>query len=306
MPHDSAYERHTITIPVEDSFCTAWLYLPSGVDRPPVVVLGHGMGCTREMRLDAYAERFASRGIASIAFTYRNFGDSGGKHRQDLDVRGQLRDWEAVLAHAQTREDLDGNRIAIWGTSFGGGHAITIASRHPELAAAISQCPFTDGLLTAAHATPRDSLPLMARVVLDLAANAVRRDPVCVPFAAAPGEVALMSAPDALSGYQSLVPEGGTFVNRTPARALLRIVRYRPGRKAKRVQVPILFCVSSTDSVAPAGPTLKYARQAPRGLVKTYEAGHFDFYTGEPFEELVADQTDFLVDHLVPQTQVGA
>jgi pimeloyl-ACP methyl ester carboxylesterase len=142
-------ERHTISIPVGDSFCTAWLHLPTGVQRPPVVVMGHGMGATREMRLDAYAERFAARGIASIAFTYRNFGDSGGTHRQELNVKDQLRDWEEVLAHARGRDDVDTSRIAVWGTSFGGGHAITIASRHPDLAAAVAQCPFTDGLLTA-------------------------------------------------------------------------------------------------------------------------------------------------------------
>lgn len=121
MSRNTSYQRHTISIPVGDSFCTAWLHLPTGVQRPPVVVMGHGMGATREMRLNAYAERFAARGIASIAFTYRNFGDSGGAHRQELNVKDQLLDWEEVLAYARSREDVDGSRIAIWGTSFGGG-----------------------------------------------------------------------------------------------------------------------------------------------------------------------------------------
>ena len=29
-----------------------------------------------------------------------------------------------------------------------------------------------------------------------------------------------------------------------------------------------------------------------------YDAGHFAFYIGEAFEQLVADQTEFLVRHL--------
>lgn len=303
--HTTTYHRQTITIPVGDSFCTAWLHLPSGLQRPPVVVMGHGMGATREMRLDAYAERFAARGIASVAFTYRNFGDSGGTDRQELKVQGQLEDWEEVLAHARNRDDVDGSRIAIWGTSFGGGHAITIASRHPELAAAVAQCPFTDGLLTALRTSPRESLRLQGRLIRDLLATAARREPVCLPFAGAPGDVAIMTAPDALPGYQSLVPEGGTFVNSTRARAIPRLIRYRPGRRTKKIQIPILFCVSSTDTVAPAGPTLRYAHRAPRGVVRTYEAGHFDFYTGEPFEQLVAEQTEFLAEHLSPQAPEG-
>ncbi|NDV10682.1 alpha/beta hydrolase, partial [Rhodococcus sp. IEGM 248] len=40
--------------------------------------------------------------------------------------------------------------------------------------------------------------------------------------------------------------------------------------------------------------TLRYARTAPRGEIKTYDAGHFDFYLGEPFEALVRDQIEFL------------
>lgn len=306
MSNDNSYHRHTISIPVGDSFCTAWLHLPTGVQRPPVVVMGHGMGATREMRLDAYAERFAARGIASIAFTYRNFGDSGGAHRQELNVKDQLLDWEEVVAYARSCEDVDGSRIAIWGTSFGGGHAITIASRHPELAAAVAQCPFTDGLLTALRTSPVESLRLQGLLMRDLVATATRRDPVCLAFAGAPGDVAIMTAPDALPGYQSLVPEGGTFVNSTRARAIARLIRYRPGRRTKKIQIPILFCVSSTDTVAPAGPTLKYAQRAPRGVVQTYSAGHFDFYTGEPFEQLVAEQTEFLAKHLLPQMAGGA
>ena len=81
--------------------CAGWLYLPDGVTAPPVVVLGHGLGATREMRLDAFAERFAQAGIAALAFTYRHFGDSGGTPRQLLSIKRQLADWDAALAHVQ-------------------------------------------------------------------------------------------------------------------------------------------------------------------------------------------------------------
>jgi poly(3-hydroxyalkanoate) synthetase len=75
---------------------------------------------------------------------------------------------------------------------------------------------------------------------------------------------------------------------------------YRPGRAAKKIKVPILFCVSNTDSVTPPDQTLRYARTAPRGEIKRYDAGHFDFYLGEPFEALVSDQVEFLTRQLHP------
>jgi fermentation-respiration switch protein FrsA (DUF1100 family) len=109
-----------------------------------------------------------------------------------------------------------------------------------------------------------------------------------------------MTAPDALPGYQALVPDGVSFVNEATARVIPTISAYRPGLAAKRIVPPILFCVSNTDSVTPPAQTLRYARTAPRGEIKTYDAGHFDFYLGDAFEALVRDQIEFLTRHLAP------
>jgi dienelactone hydrolase len=295
-----SFIRHDITFPSGDSRCAGWLYLPTGVPSPPVVVLGHGLGATREMRLDAFAERFAQAGIAAVAFTYRHFGDSGGHPRQLLSIRRQLADWDAALAYAKARPDIDRTRVAVWGSSFGGGHAITVASRHPELRAAVAQCPFTDGLASALALGPVASLRVTPVLARDLAARVRGRAPVMVPIAAAPGSPALMNASDALPGYQALQPAGTTFRNEVAARVIPTIAAYRPGRAAKKVAMPILFCVSDTDSVTPPTQTLRYARTAPRGEVRRYDAGHFDFYTGETFEALVRDQTEFLARQLHP------
>lgn len=294
-----AFTRQDIRFNSGETYCSAWLYRPVGAERPPVVVLGHGLGAIREMRLDAFSERFAAAGIATLAFTYRNFGDSGGEPRQLMSVKRQLADWEAALAFVKRRADVDGSRLAVWGSSFGGGHAITVASRHPELLAAISQCPFTDGLASAAALGLQGTLKVTPVILRDLAAKLLGRPPVMVPIAALPGQPALMNAHDALPGYLALMPKGMQFVNHVAARVLPEIVTYRPGRSAARVTVPILFCVSNTDTVTPPGRTLALARRAPRGEVKCYDAGHFAFYMGPDFEQLVSDQTRFLTQHLL-------
>ncbi|MDQ4114808.1 MAG: alpha/beta fold hydrolase [Actinomycetota bacterium] len=290
--------RHDVGFDSSGDTCAAWLFLPDGVTNPPVVILGHGLGATREMRLDAFAERFAQAGIAALAFTYRHFGDSTGQPRQLLSIKRQLADWDAAIAHVKTRPDVDGARVAVWGSSFGGGHAIVVASRHPELRAAVSQCPFTDGLASARALGPVGTMRLLPTVARDLAASALHRDPVLITLAGAPGEKALMTAPDALPGYLALVPEGAGFVNEVAARVAPTITRHRPGKVAKDVRMPILFCICDHDSVTPPEETLTYARTAPRGEIKRYDAGHFDIYLGEPFETVVADQTEFLTRHL--------
>jgi dienelactone hydrolase len=293
------FTRQDVRFDSGETYCSAWLYLPVGVEKPPIVVLGHGLGAVREMRLDAFSERFAAAGIATLAFTYRYFGDSGGRPRQLMSVKRQLADWDAALDFVKGCADVDGRRVGVWGSSFGGGHAITVASRHPELLAAISQCPFTDGLASTAALGVKGSLQVMPVLLRDFAARLLGRPPVMVPIAAAPGQPALMNAHDALPGYLALVPKGMVFVNHVAARVLPEIMAYRPGRSASKVKLPILFCVSTTDTVTPPEQTIALVRKAPHGETKLYAAGHFEFYMGDAFEELVKDQTQFLTKHLL-------
>lgn len=293
-----SFTRHDISFDSDGDLCAGWLYLPDGVERPPVVVLGHGLGATREMRVDAFAERFAEAGIAALAFTHRNFGDSGGEHRQVVSIGDQLDDWEAALGYVKAHPDVDGSRIAVWGSSLGGGNAILVASRHPELAAAVAQCPFTSGIATSLALGPVSSAKLLPAVVADLVAQARGTAPVLVPLAGEAGAKALMAGPGVVEDCQSLMPAGETFRNEASARIVPTIALSRPGRAARKVRAPILFCVCERDTVTPPKPTLRYARRAPRGVIRTYPASHFDIYVGEQFEAAVADQTEFLVRHL--------
>ena len=82
----------------------------------------------------------------------------------------------------RARRDVDRTRIAVWGSSFA-GPPITVASRHPELRAAVAQCPFTDGLRAR---TGTDCLLKLAPVLArDLAAMVLGRTPVMIPLAGA-------------------------------------------------------------------------------------------------------------------------
>ncbi|HEY2501808.1 MAG TPA: alpha/beta fold hydrolase [Mycobacterium sp.] len=306
MSTAQSFTRHDVSFSSGEDTCAAWLYMPDGMTSPPVVILGHGLGATREMRLDAFAERFARAGLAALAFTYRHFGDSGGQPRQLLSIKRQIADWDAAIAYVKARPDIDGTRIAVWGSSFGGGHAVTVASRHPELRAAVAQCPFTDGLASALALGLAASLRLAPVLARDVAAKVRGRAPVMMPLAGAPGSLALMNAPDALPGYRALVPADVTFRNEVPARVAPAVMAYRPGRAVKKINFPILFCVSNTDTVTPPAQTLRYAGTAPQSEIRRYAAGHFDFYVGEAFEALVCDQLEFLTRQLCPAPATSA
>jgi uncharacterized protein len=289
--------RLDVAFPSAGDECRGWLFMPDA-ERPPLVILGHGLGATREFGLEPYARRFADAGIAALVFTYRHFGDSGGQPRQLLDIERQLADWAAALAYARSLDGVDRERIALWGTSFGGGHVIEAAARDGAVAAVVSQCPFTDGLAGLRAASPRSLVRAVVPALHDELAGIRNKPPVLVPLVGPHGSAALMTSPDSEPGYRALIPPGVHFENGVSARFINRVALYRPGRSARKVAAPILFCICDEDAVAPAETALRYAATAPRGEVKRYPVGHFDIYLGEPFEHAVRDQTDFLVRHL--------
>jgi hypothetical protein len=290
-------ERVDVWFPSGADDCSAWLYRPPGNGPFPVVVMGHGLGAIREMGLSPYAERFVEAGYACLVFDYRHFGASTGEPRQLLSVRRQLEDWKAAISYVRSRPEIDADRVALWGSSFGGGHVIATAAEVP-VAAAIAQCPFTDGVASTLAIPPLTSARVVIRAVRDQVAALLHREPVMVPLAGEPGTTALMSAEDVVPGYLSLVPDGVTFRNEVAARVAFDILRYRPGTQAARVGCPLHVTICETDSVAPARRTSRLVRRAPRVQVDHRPVGHFDIYTGEELEHVAGRQLAFLQRHV--------
>src|SRR4029450_3209217 len=94
--------RLDVAFPSSGDDCRAWLFMPDA-ERPPLVILGHGLGGIRESGLEPFARRFADAGIAALVFTYRHFGDSGGQPRELVGIEGQLGDWGGTRAFGRRR-----------------------------------------------------------------------------------------------------------------------------------------------------------------------------------------------------------
>lgn len=279
--------------------CAAWLYLPDSSRPYPCVILAHGFGAIREMRLPAYAERFVQAGLAALVFDYRHFGASEGEPRQLLGIKEQLADWVAAITYARRLDGIDPERIALWGTSFSGGHVIEIAARDRGIAAVVAQAPFMDGLANARALRFRQALLPMVAGMRDELRQLRRQPPYYVKLVGAPGTLAAITAPGAEEGYRSVVPQGVPWENSVAARVFLRVGSYRPVKAAAYVQCPLLICICEQDTLTPPQPAIKASRLAPRGELRCYQGGHFDLYAGEVFEQAVTDQCYFLTQHLL-------
>ena len=290
-------DRTDVTFDSAGKSCAAWLYRPP--QATACVVLAHGWTGVREQRLDAFAERFAEAGLAALVFDYRHFGASEGEPRQLIDIARQHADWRAAVAYARRIEGIDPERIALWGSSFSGGHVIVTAAHDPRIAAVVAQVPFVDGLMNLTRLGAMHALRLTIEGVRDQLGALAGRPPHMIASVGPPGSRAVMNSPDAEPGFRALCPPGLEWPNRAAARIVLRASLYRPTSKAARVRCPILFVVGEDDVITPPDLAAKAAAKAARSELRTYPGGHFDLYVGEGFERVIGDETEFLLSHLV-------
>ncbi|ETO17372.1 alpha/beta hydrolase fold protein [Reticulomyxa filosa] len=178
---DKDVKLQSITFSSEDGQCSGDLYEPASEKSKykntkgefPIIIMGHGIGSTRDQGLQRFAEKFANQGLAVLAFDYRTYGRSPGLPRHYLSPTRHVQDFKNAVAYVQSLSFVDKKRIVLWGSrftfskkkklhipenswiffififfhiflkiSYGGGHVIKAASDLPSLAAVISQVPF--------------------------------------------------------------------------------------------------------------------------------------------------------------------
>jgi dienelactone hydrolase len=284
--------------------CGAWLYLPEGVAKPPVIVMAHGFGGQRWWRLPAYAERFARRGMAVFIFDYRGFNDSEGQPRNYVNPKRHLQDWKAAIAYVRTLNAVDAKRIALWGTSFSGGHVIPIAAEDQNIKAIVAQVPFTDGITTELSylSRPMFALKAMYHGFADVFDSIFTNHRHNVLIVGKPGGAfGMMSTADAMPGVLKLIgiPENELSPqNYCPANIVFTLGLYRPISYAKKVACPALIIGAEKDSLFPPDGPKKMADRMQKATYISLPMGHFDPYVGEPFEKIVTKMGDFLQANL--------
>ncbi len=144
--HERAVAAHRAALPLLDppaerveigygSFTLqANLRRSRGVDRPPVVVMVMGLDSAKE-EAGTYEQTFLDRGLSTLSFD----GPGQGEAEYDIPMR---HDFEvpvaAVVDYVESRADLDGQRVGLWGVSLGGHYVVRAAAFEPRIRACVS------------------------------------------------------------------------------------------------------------------------------------------------------------------------
>lgn len=285
-----------------DAECAAWHYGPG--TSTACVVMAHGLGAIKEVGLDRFARRLSATGHDVVAFDYRGFGESTGGPRQVVDIAAQQEDWRAAIAFARRLSGVE--RIVLWGTSYAGGHVLALGAELDGLAGVIAQAPMADGRAAIRGVGPRQLLRLVAHGLIDEARGRLGLPPHTIAITGEPGELALLTTPDAAAGVAILNPDGHPWPNEVGARIALRAGSYRPGRHAERIACPLLVVVCDDDVITPPGPATDAARRAPRGELLRVPGGHYAVYQGAGFDHSITAQIAFLERCVATGPSLGA
>jgi hypothetical protein len=295
----SGVTARTVTFYSEAVACYGRILFPAGFDpeKPrPGVVLANGWTGTAGT-LERYAERFAEHGLVAMAIDYRGWGKSGGFvtlaeplrsddrlriteatarvriERTRLLPRKQIEDIRNAISYLQGEPGVDRDRIGLWGTSYAGGHVLSVAAIDPRVKVGVAQVPAIAG-----KDVPEKAFALTG----ELRGDAIRR--------ARTGQGGVFE-----TGFSR--PVTVDLETRQAAR------EYLPFHSLDEVpeSFPVLFVIAENEELMDNAGHAVAAAERLRGPTKVVVlAGitHFEVYRGEPFETGARAAAEWLVEWL--------
>jgi dipeptidyl aminopeptidase/acylaminoacyl peptidase len=259
--------------------------LSPGEQRPAFLVL-HGFGGNKESRgAIVMAEQLARWGYIAMRFDFRGCGESGGERGRILCL-DQVADASNALTYMANRPDVDPERIALVGSSFGAAVAIYTAGADGRVAAVISSGGWGNGerKFRRQHPTPEG----WARFTRMLEEGRRHRErtgkSLMVP------RFDIVPIPERL---RQNISAGS--ITEFPAETAQSMYDFRADEMVEKIAPrPLLLLHSANDSVTPTEESIELFKRAkqPAELHLLSEVDHFMF--GEENSRVTRIVSDWL------------
>lgn len=298
--------RRDIEFKAEDGVTLrGWHYVPEGGRSPvPTIVMAHGFSALKENYLDNYAEAFAASGLGALVFDNRNFGASDGEPRQEIDPWQQVRDYRDAITFAGTLDEVDADRIGVWGSSYSGGHVLVLGAIDRRIKCVAAQVPLISGHRNARRLIRADMIAaVQGMFVEDRKARYEGKAPAMIPVVAEDPT----TQPCALPTLDSWEWFTATAKARAPAwrnevtlRSVEMFMEYEPGSYIEYVSpTPLLMVVAAGDHLTVVDEALAaHGRALEPKKVVILKGGHFDAYVKD-FETAAGAASEWFAAHLL-------
>lgn len=300
-----------ISFTVDGVRVDADLYLPQGMkpgERRPAIVAGHGFSGVREM-LAPQGEFFSRAGYVTLAIDYRGFGTSGGDVRGELFPERQMDDLSGAISYLQTREDVEHDRIALWGTSFGGGMVLGAGARDRRARAVIAQVPIVDGrswMRALRNAEQWENLldALDEDRLRRFRGEPSQRIPVSLPFSSE-DICAMPTSQDAIH-FQTMMPE--SWRSDVTLESVQKVLQFSPIETIAQISPRPVCIIMNTgyEVIHPMTAVMEaYAKAAEPKKLVLLPYDQLGFYADEGQDAAMSAALDFLNSVLPVGSKVG-
>ncbi|MCB2080000.1 MAG: alpha/beta fold hydrolase, partial [Novosphingobium sp.] len=252
----------------------------------PCVLMIHGWGGLKSHLNSTYAPRFCAEGWNVLTFDFRGWGESEGRllpagrvnpplghgetravevteTREVVDPVAQSVDVEAAIAWLEGEPGVDRGRMALWGSSLGGGLALRAAIDHPEFSSLISQI---------ANSNPRSNWLAFGGEMGPLGDANIRKWQIGIARGLMP------SVPDPSAALGELVgaPHYPEFVP------------FDPMKRIDELQAHVLVIDAADEELFDADRNggLLHQILEPRGQSerRVFPGQHYDLYSGDSYD----------------------
>jgi pimeloyl-ACP methyl ester carboxylesterase len=276
-----------VTFPSDGLKLSGIVHTPSslrpGERRPSFVVL-HGFGGNKGGHGQiVVAEQLTQWGYVTMRIDFRGCGESEGEHGRIICL-DQVKDASNAVTYMAGRQDVDPERIALVGSSFGAAVAIYTGGADARVAAVISSGGWGDGerKFRRQHPTPE----AWARFTNMLEEGRKHRERTGKSLMVARFDI--VPIPERLRRNMS----AGSIME-FPAETAQSMYDFRADDMVEKISPrPLLLLHSANDSVTPTHESIELFRRAqqPTELYLLSDVDHFMFNQENPrVTRLVAD-----------------
>ena len=279
-----AFDSHGVTL-------CGWLTRPATDGPHPLVILTHGLSGIIDLDLADYAAHFVAAGFACLAYDHRNWGRSGGWPRSETDPWRQVEDMREAISFARTLPGIDAERIALWGTSYAGGHVLTVAALDRRVRCVVSQVPLISGSRTFETWVPAEKQAgFLDKLGRDRDARRRGEAPATTPAANEGSETAAWIAAKDVDGR---------YVNAMTLRTFDYLRSYEPGAFVARIApTPVLLVVADHDTTTPTAWQIEaFGNMGEPKRLCRIDCRHYDVYV-DRLDEAATAARDFYAEYL--------
>ena len=265
-------------------------------ERRAGIVLCHGYTGVKDLYLPDNARVLTEAGYVAMTFDYKGWGESEGP-RSRLAPYGRVADVQAALTFLGTLPEVDGERLGIYGTSYGGATVVWVGAVDPRVRCVVSVVGIGDGRRWMRSVRRPDEFhDLLERArrdrvkrALEGASELVKREEILLPDR--------QSAELAAAARRN----NPAAVNTIPLEYVDETLEFSPEWIVDRIAPrPVLFITTDNDRLVPPEESIALHARAgePKKLVVLKGYGHYEVYAEPAFREVMQATLAWYRQHL--------